>query len=88
MREELPAFCDDKWGPALKPHNRSHEQFITAKETYDCVSNAKPLERGLWTRRWGGLIGLEETGSVWGTSSLNHMWAKRLMSDLESKEDQ
>lgn len=34
------------------------------------------------------LIGLEETGAVWGTSALIQMRAKRLMSDLDSGEDQ
>lgn len=28
------------------------------------------------------VIGLEETGPVWGTSTLNQMRAKRLMSDF------
>lgn len=34
------------------------------------------------------LIGLEETGAGWGTSALVQMRAKRLMSDLDSREDQ
>lgn len=35
------------------------------------------------------LIGLEETGgAVWGTSALVQTRAKRLMSDLDSGEDQ